>query len=588
MSAPADFRSLPAAVSVSTNVAVLSPPPVNYALSTGELAECFLSARRNSIHTQPPPTDAKAIKKAQERLDAFHSSQVNPFLYGYMHPNQDIPDAVLSSIRQLCINAGGAWATRCQRLAFDVLTAELQAKASNVIPRANHDDPIGLAQLRRVLPTLKYVPKVSVTNAHCRFVGNCLDAAAESAGVFATTVTVQNNGSQPFTVEIAQTQTVIDGVQVEDALLEARIEKAELHRGESVDVRLVMQRPPRAVLWEYEQMVVLAVNGVLKYFVTCAIISPKQHLFRQRMPGCLPLTVQGSPLGDYSAPLMLQVLKHALIRQQGYTSPAVVHLLLGKAVNYRPHNEVVMAETMRLTETLVDQLDMSVAISSYWASQPDAKKAPFSRQYQPPVSAAQPARYAPGSDKLGSSNLTAAEALFPNSATRLPDILQRSPPAVIMGAILIWLAQMDVAVFDSSFFSCDPVGYMQGMPPHLRGILLWVLDLCCGLLANEEVNGVNARVLALTFAALLMRRHSPRCETEDSEAFSDAQGAFGTAAFVSERKSHSDSNNNIGGGGGSTASATSFSTEVAFHQNAVTAMLHWITIYRVKYGKKSK
>ncbi|CAJ1026662.1 hypothetical protein, conserved [Leishmania lindenbergi] len=575
MSTPDDFSSLPPVVRVSTNVAVLTPPSASYGLTTGELTECFLSARRNSIHTQPLPSDAKAIKKAQERLDTFHSSQINPFLYGYMYPDQDIPEPVLSSIRKLCVNAGSAWSARCQRLAFDVLTTELQAKASNVIPRTNHDDPIGLAQLRRVLPTLKYVPSATVTNPHYRFVGDYLDDVTENAKVFSAAVTVQNNGSQPFTVEITQTQTVIDGVQVEDKFMEAKLEKAELRRGESVDVRLVMQQPPRAVLWEYEQMVVLSVNGVLKYFVTFAVISPKQDLFKQRLPGCLPLTVQDSPLGEYSAPLMLQVLKHAFIRQQGYTSPAVVHLLLGKAVNYRSHNELVMSETMRLTKALIDQMNMAATISSYWTSLPDAKKAPPSRQYQPPVSSAQPARYAPGSDKFGSSNVATAEVLFPNSATRLPEVLQRSPPAVIMGAILIWLAQMDIAVFDSSFFNCDPVGYMQGMPPYLRGILLWILDLCCGLLANQDVNGANERALALTFATLLMRRNPPQYNSEETEAFSDAQVIF-------------DSPRSCGGadGSASTSTAASFSTDLAFHQNAVTAMLHWITVYRVKYAKK--
>ncbi|KAG5477108.1 hypothetical protein LSCM1_05450 [Leishmania martiniquensis] len=578
MSASADFSSLPCAVSVSTNVAVLSPAASSYAFTTGELTECFLNARRSSIHTQPLPSDAKAIKKAQERLDAFHSSQINPFLYGYMYPNQDIPEAVLSTIRKLCVNAGGTWAARCQRLAFDVLTAELEAKSSNIIPRANHDDPIGLAQLRRVLPTLRYVPKLSVTNPHYRFVGNHVDDVAENAKVFSATVTVQNNGSKAFTIEVAQTQTVIDGVRAEDKFMEAKLEKAELHRGESVDVHLVMQKPPRAVLWEYEQMVVLSVNGVLKYFVTFAVISPKQSLFKQRLPGCLPLTVPDSPLGEYSAPLMLQVLKHAFIRQKGYTSTAVVHLFLGKAVNYRPHNELIMAETMRLTRTLMDQMEMSETIFSYWTSLPGAKKAPLSRRYQPPMSAAQPARYAPGSDKLGSSNAVTAEALFPNSATRLPEVLQRSPPAVIMGAILIWLAQMDIAVFDSSFFNCDPVGYMQCMPPYLRGILLWILDLCCGLLANQEVNGVTERALALTFAALLMRRNCPQYDAEETEAFSDAQVAF---------DSPSGSGGGAGGGGIAAVAAT-FSTAVAFHQNAVTAMLHWIATYRVKYARKSK
>lgn len=570
MQAATDFSALPPVVSVSTNVATLLPPASTLALSSGELAECFLNARRSSIHTQPPPTDSKAIKKAQERLDSFHSSQINPFLYGYMYPDQDVPESVLNGIRNLCVNASSDWSARCQRLAFDVLTAELQAKSSNIIPRANHDDPIGLAQLRRVLPTMKYVPKVSVTNPHCRFVGTYSDNAADSAKAFSATVRVQNNGSQTFAVEIVQTQTVIDGVRVEDRYVEAKLEKAELHRGESVDLCLTMQNPPRAVLWEYEQVVVLAVNGVLKYFVTFAVISPKQNLFKQRLPGCLPLPVQFSPLGEYTAPLMLQVLKHAFIRQEGYTSPAVTHLLLGKAVNYRPHNEVVLGETMRLKALLSEQLNLAEMITSFWSSLPDARKAPPSRQYRAPPSSAQPSLYAPGSDKAGSSTSTAAEGFFPNSLTRLPDVLSRSPPAAIFGVMLIWLAEMDIAVFDSSFFNSDAVGYLQTMPPYLRGIVIWILDLCCGLLANQAVNGVNERVLALTFAALLMRRNVQQFGAEDTEAFSDAQDT----ALASPTTN--------------AVSAVSFSAEVSFYQNAVTAMLHWIAIYRVKYMKRAR
>ncbi|KPI86657.1 hypothetical protein ABL78_4272 [Leptomonas seymouri] len=570
MKATTDFNSLPTVVSVISNVATMTTPSPNFALTSGELSGCFLNARCSSIHTQPPPYDAKAIKKAQGRLDSFHSAQINPFLYGYMYPCQDIPEGVLNGIRHLCVNTSSAWAARCQRLAFDVLVAELQAKASSVIPRANPDDPIGLAQLRRVLPTMKYVPKLSVSNPHYRFISRFTDGAADSAAVLSATVSVHNTGSQAFTVEIVQTQTVIDGVIVEDKYMEARLEKAELHRGESVDMCLTMQSPPRVVLWEYEQVVVLAVNGVLKYFVTFAVISPKQNLFKQRLPGCLPLLVQNSPLGEYSAPLMLQVLKHAFIRQEGYTSPAVTRLLLGKAVNYRPHNEVVMEEAMRLQEILSEQLNMEEMIASYWASLPDARKAPLSRRYSAPPSSAQPARYAPGSDKAGSSNSAAAEALFPNGFTRLPDVLTRSPPAVIFGVILIWLATMDIVVFDSLFFCSDAVGYLQTMPPYLRGIVMWILDLCCALLANQEVNGVNERVLALTFAALLMRRNSQHFATGETEAYSASQAST------------------LASPAGSSVSATLFSTEVSVHQNVVTAMLHWIAIYRVKYVKRAK
>lgn len=570
MDCSSNFSSLPPVVRVVTNVAELAPPSMNVGLTKAELAECFLNARRSNIHTQPLPSDEKTIRKSLERLDSFHSSQLNPFLYGYMHPNELIPEHVLTGIREICVNADADWALRCQHLAFGLLTSELQAKSSGVIPRLNHDDPIALAQLRRVLPTLSYVPNVSVSNACNKFVGSFLDGTASTTQGFHCSIKVKNNGSQPFTMEVSQTQTVMDGVIGGDSIMGTSLDKATLQRGESVELKLSMDHLPRSAVREYEQLIVLSFDGVLRYFVSFAVVSPTQRLFGQRFPGCLPVSVRNSPLGEYSAPVVLQLLKHSFIRQEGYTSPAVVHLLLGKAINYRPHNEVVMGEAERLKRALEDQLDIGAMMASYWASLPDAKKAPPSRCCTLPVSSAQPNQYTAGSDKLGSAKNSSGESFFPNSATKIPDALQRAPPAVIMGLILVWLAEMDVAVFDASFINCDAVGYMQSMPPYLRGVLMWVLDLCCALLLNRAVNGATERVLALTFASILMRRNLSGDANQEPDTFFDPGSAFGAPNPAVA------------------APPILFATEVALHQNAVTAMLNWIAIYNSKYSKRSK
>lgn len=568
------FAQLPASVGVCTNVASLPMLPER-TITNADLTECFLSVRRSNTHTQPLPSDSGETKRLLSRLDAFHSSQLTPFLHGYTYPNRPIPDSVLSTIRTLCVNSDSDWVCRCQTLALDILVRELQAKGTGVIPRSKLDDPVAVAQVRQAIPGMKRVPRVAMGQCSFRFVGVFSADPAVNEEVFAATVKVQNKGDHPFTLELSQAQTVIDGVRVENGFLQSSVQRQELKRGESVDIRLSIKEAPREGFTELQQILVIAVDGVLKLFVTYSVVSLRQGLFGQRFPTCLPLSVVKSPLGEYSAPLMLQMLKHVFIRRQGLSSPSVIRLMTDRATDYRAHNQETMREVMRAKEILSSQVNLSDVLGSYWASQPDAAKAPKGRSYKLPVSSAQPAGFLPGID-LPTGSTSSAAKLFPNAYTKLPDYLTKAPPDVTMGLILLWLAEMDVRVFELAFSGGDSVSYLEVMPPYLRGIVLWILDLCCALLQNRAVNGATERGLAITFASVLTRPDPSRAEEDDTgdvEMDESATEAFRVDSFARQTA------------GGPPQHTRSLTRELAIRQSTVTALLNWICLYNSRFSR---
>ncbi|CAD2217430.1 hypothetical protein, conserved [Angomonas deanei] len=559
-----DFNKLPTPVSVCTNVSVFKRAPLN--IPPAELAEAFLNARRSNIHTQPVVSTAKEAKKILTRLDSFHSSQLNRFLYGYMYPNETIPESVLNEIRNFCVNVDCEWVSKCQNVAANVLLNELQARSNNVIPRSNPDDPIALPQLRRTLPVLKHVPKITTNVTHFKYVVGMFSPDPEvNAQICSSKVKVQNNGSQTVQLEVTQTQTVIDGVTVDNRYLQTTLQKQELKRGESLEVTFSLKEAPRRGFSDFQQLVVLSVDNLIRIFVTICVVSPRQKIFGQGFPSCLPLRVDNSPLGVYSAPLVLQLLRHQLIRQQGLSSRAVGHLFSDQSVNYKPHNQEVLRDALRVKEIVEEQMNLLEVLDSFWASQPEVKKNPYAR-YRQPISSSHPAGYIPGTDLPTSGSTSGMVNYFPNFTTKVPDVLSRAPPAVIVSLILIWIAEMDIMLFDSSFANCEPIMYLETMPPHLKGIVMWVLDFCCDLLVNHSVNGVTSRGLAVTFTSLLMRSLNPNEKAQDeiattSEAFSEPQ----KTAMASD--------------------GVSFDSYVSFRQNAVTAFMTWITVYYSRYSK---
>ncbi|EPY24252.1 hypothetical protein STCU_07273 [Strigomonas culicis] len=567
-----DFKKVAVPVSVCTNVVPLKPAAID--MTTAELAECFQNARRSNVHTQPVISNPKEIKKAIERLDGFHSSQLNRFLYGYMYPNSTIPNYVLNEIRTFCVNVDSEWVSKCQNVAAGVLVRELHTRAANIIPRASFDDPIALAQLRRSLPAIKHVPKVSIQNMHFKFVGNFSTDPDANTKIYTARVKLMNNGNHSIIIEVTQTQTVIDGISVDNRYVESTLQKQELKRGESIDVNFSIREAPRRGFSDFQQLVVLTIDGVIRYFITLCVVSPRQKIFGQRFPSCLPLRVEHSPLGPYAAPMMLQLLKHQLLRQQGLSSPAVVHLFTDRSVNFRPHNQETMREVMRVKELLEEQMNLLDILDSFWNSQPDAKKAPIARRYQPPCSAAQPAGYLPGVDLPTVGSTSGMVTLFPNAATRVPDVLSRAPPAVTAGVILLVLAEMEMDIFDASFLNCDALSYFESMTPHYKGVILWVLDLCCALLFNKAVNGCTERGLALTFASVLARPMRASRKAADDDDAPVSTEAFEAAADPSATRADA-------------AEQITFPVEVAHRQNIVTALLAWLAVYQDKFTRNA-
>lgn len=546
---------LPIGLSACTNVVALEEGTQECCISNTEFVECIMSARKNSMHTQPLPSDRRDVKKILARLDSFHSSQLNTFLYGYSYPNLSIPDKVLSAIRALCVNSDSDWAYCCQTVAFDLYCNELQARGNGMVPRPKPDDPVALPQLRSSLPTLSRVPKAVVRNCHFKYVGTFSNDPSVNEQIFKASVMVENQGSYPFTMDITQTHTVIDSVRVENGFIKTTLDKQELGGGEAISLNLCIAEPPRSGFTKFEQLLVLTIDGVLRYFITFTIVSPRQDSFGQGFPECLPLVVQNSSLGSYSAPMMLQILKHVFIKQKGLSSAAAVHLMIEKSNNYRLQNQEVMCEVLRGREILREQMNLSSVLDTFWLSQPDATKAPAARRFKPPVSAAQPAGYLPGID-IPTGNTSSSPAIFPNPSTKLPEYLTTAPPEVTMGLILLWLSTMRVDLLES-YDSADSISFLEAMPPYLRGIIMWIIDLCCALLQNGAANGATERGLALTFANILVSKGGDVSQEDDTNTNAPcAPTASSIVAAVSRR------------------------------QLVVTAFLYWLHVYNVRFEEE--
>ncbi|CCW64305.1 unnamed protein product [Phytomonas sp. EM1] len=554
--------SLPSALISCTSIGSLEKAPKIDNLNYSDVAKCFMYARRSSIHTQPLPSSSKEIKKALHMLSDTHCYEMDTFFSGYMYPYEDIPDSVLDAIRIQCTNLDCKRAFRYQMQAFDVLCNEVRAKSSVTTSSAKLGNTSSLLKLRQILPAIKYVPKVSIKHCHFRFIGTLSLDPSFNQRVFAASISFRNNGQRPLILKVTQIQIIIDGVKTESKSFQGSGDSYELIQGESIDLDLSIKEVTQPNFTEFQQILVISINEVLKVFVTFLVLSPKQRLFHQRFPACMVLNVVNSPLGTYTAPLMLQIFKHVFIWQKGLSSAAVIRLMMDKSANYRTQNREIMREVLRIKELLQEQLDLSKVLDNFWNSFEDIEGFPIGRRYKLPPSSAQPHGYSPAADSPAFRVSIGYDCLFPNRQTWLPDCLTHASPEVSMGLILLWLADMDAVIFEASFGIEDPIAYLVNMPAHLRGIILWILDLCCALIHNSVKNGATGRGLALTFTNILMRRKA--------EAFGDA--GLGTP--------NGDLPNSINSFFGS-----SFLSEVEKRQTAVTVFLHWLKIYAYRYEK---
>lgn len=558
--------------------------------------------------SHPPAMAASNKRYAEEaikRIFSFHSSHLNTFLNAYMYPNARIPEDVLDEIRLLCANGDSDWAYRCQRLALEVLEKAVFAKTQQVVPSMKLDDPTSLSALRGVLPVMVPVPSVAMKLCHFFFIGLSPCTAEEGSGsgaggdrdsnesggsdripeegeggrgkgrinlaedllslMAAEKLVIKNKGYKPFRLEISQTQTVVDNVrEVKEKRSVFPLDNpVDVKPGDRLELFLTNLAPvlPSTHFSYFQQLIVFSIEGVFRIFVTVTVVSvsPPQPL-ALNFPACLPLPVKDSVIGAYSAPLFLQWLKYLFSIRGGYRDASVSHLLLGKSANFQLHNEGIMQVVARLRRSVLEDLPILKTLDAFWAGfsrVPKKTHTLLSSRHIPPGSPSCPEKYFSCSSTFSSSSSSwwrprcsdeENETIFyPNPGTPFPDDLKEISSSVLFGLMLQWLAETPVNVFDTSCINCDPISYLQAAPSHHRGILMYIIDLCCSFVAFRKFNGVTPRTLALTFASVLCRQ--PRHHSLAS----------------------------IDG------STSSFETYVVTQQSAVSALLCWMQVFGWRY-----
>lgn len=559
--------------------------------SPAELIKVF---QKESL-SHPPALAASNRRYAEEaikRISTFHSSHLNTFLNAYMYPKARIPEDVVDEVRLLCSNGDCEWVYSCQRLALEVLEKAVFARTQQVIPSVKLDDPTSLPSLRGVLPVMDPIPKVSMKMCHFFFLGLCpsckegegsdgsgsgggsgmgtngepreeerktTSSAAEMLSRLASEkVVFKNKGYKAFKLKISQTQTIVDNVREkeEQASVFPLDGPVEIKPGDRLELFLTNLAPvlPSTSFSFFQQLIVFSVEEVMRIFVTVTVISvrPPQPLALE-FPGCLPIPVKRSLIGAYSAPIFLQWLKYLFSVKDGYTDPSISHLLLGKSVNFQVHNEGVMQVVARIRRTVLLDLSILETLEDYWENISKLhKKGMTVSWHTPPSSLSCPFSQftSTSSSWWGRSDDDQNGTLFyPNQSTPFPNSLVEVSPSVIFGLILQWLGESPVKVFDTACINCDPISYLQAAPPHHRGILMYVIDLCCSLLACRKSNGATPRTLALTFASVL-------CKQSSTSAHASIDGA------------------------------SSFETYVATQQSAVSALLCWTQVFGWRYTNR--
>ncbi|ESL09387.1 hypothetical protein TRSC58_02890 [Trypanosoma rangeli SC58] len=533
-------------------------------ITSDELSSILASSRGSSVNTQPPPSTARDIEKAMEKFQPFHPVHLSKFLQGYLSGRAHVAEEALSNIRQLSLSADRQWLYQCQLLALQQLLCELELRCNGVVPETKPGESLLLPQLRRGLAEYQgKAPRITVSNCHFLFVGDA-NAGSQAQGKreVSAEISLKNGGDSKCVVKVSEVHTFIDGEAVPgDYLGCAGVKERTLCSGEAIAFHLALKPIPRHCMSLFEAVAVLTIDTYVKVFITFTVVSEKQRPFGTGFPQWLPITVRYSPVGVYTCPLVLQLLKHQFIRQQGLTSKTVARFLVGKSRNFTTYNREVMREATRVKEILEEELDFAEVLATYRSSLPQNSWG----NTELPHSSAQPAGYPPGGVLPTAVAAVSSMSCFPNAATRLPTALTNAQPDILMGLILIWLAELEATMFEASLFTHDPMTYLGVLPPHLRGVIFWIVDFCGGLLLHQSVNEVSVRHLALTFAAVLMRKKRMPDEGRADIVFME------TVLYRRVGEPWADT----------------MLADVALHQAAANAFVHWITVYSASYKKYS-
>lgn len=564
-----EFGDVPASVLGMANVVNVFPATGDeVGVSAHMLNELLSAARSSNIHTKPPPAADKAKKKLLERLQLpVHPSHYNLFLALHLYPRaaKEVEEHILRSCLEYCANNDPEWVHSCQTGALKLLYQELDGAGLRT-PKS--DDPVLLAQVRSALSTPPPVgvvehPRITHSSSHFRFV---VDTTMEESKdrYFSSQIKFKNEGKMPASVQIARRLTLVDGMVQNDATdFQCILDKQAIKKGETSVLMLSLIAKPFAVFHTIQELLVVSFSDRLPIIASFVVVNPCTPAFGTGLPASIALSVQGSPIGPYHAPLTLQLLKHQFVRQQGFTSKEVAHVLCGPSHMYTAQNRDVMRQVDRILNNIDDSTDIGELLCAFNRAQPDMKSNSASSHLTLPPTLAQPPGYQPGA--VVPSGSQASLTTFPNVQTAIPEPLVGAPPAVLFSLMLSWLSNLPNSVIDASILQCDPVTYLESLQPWQQGIIRWVLDLCCGLLVHKEDNDVGLRALALTFGWVLVA-HEIHKQGHGDEFLDDAEGE---GARLSQRDQEWRGTSNL-------------------RHYAVTAMVHWLTLYEGVYAKAAQ
>lgn len=560
----AEFGDVPPSVLGISNVVNVFPAHEDeVGVSAQVLNELLSAARSSNMHTKPPPAADKAKKKLLDRLQApLHPSHYNTFLALQLFPNgaKYVEEQVLRSCLDTCVCNDPDWVYTCQLGALKLLYHELDTVGART-PKS--DDPVLLAQVRSTLfqgtAGAGEHPRITPTPCHFRFV---VDTTMEESKdrYFSSQVKFKNDGKAPAAVAIVRRLTLVDGVQQSDVTdFQCMLDKDNIKKGETSILMLSLIAKPFAVFHTIQELLLISFNDTLPIVCTFLVVNPCTPPFGTGLPAALCLPVTASPLGPYHAPLVLQILKHQFVRQQGYVCKEVVHVLCGPSHMYTAQNRDVMRQVDRILCQIDESMDIGDLLGTFGRSQHDGKNNHSCSHLVLPSSAAQPPGYQPGNTVPSGSQ--ASLSTFPNVQTAIPEPLVGASPAVVFSLMLSWLSAFPCSAVDASILQCDPITYLESVQPWQQGIIRWVIDLCCGLLLHKDESEIGLRDLALTFGSILVL-HELRDGGEE--------GGVSEADMETERILKRDE---------------AWRKATILRHHAVTAMVHWLTLYEPVYAK---
>ena len=500
--------------------------PTALGLTALELSEIIAHARTQNQHTK-----IAAKPQKLEKAGTFNSVHMNPFLRCYYEGSR-VSSSTMQEITRMCINNEPEWVYRCQMLSLKALLNELEGKGAK-LPQAI-DEPVGMEALRRSLPKVKaHVPHFHVSCTHFKFAadagGQCAGGAtptrADKDRYFSANVRIKNDGKHPLSVRVVQRQSSANGGSPIDTALvgdssaaasaspkpctvqpdtdfQFFLDKQIVQKGEVATILLSLIARPTAMFSCLHEIVVLAVDDEVKLVISFVVLNLSGPLFGVSLPCVLSSRVFDSPLGPFTAPIVLQLIKNAFVQAGGPADKDVLRIC--DTAVYLDRNRGAVAAAVRAKTILDEDCDMASLITTA-ATPPDT----------------------PTNSKAAAQTTTVLSPLelrcdpTPASASAthekrihlaLPRCLTEISPSTLFVLALLWIEEFPSLTVDSSIITCNPFVYLSMLMPPIRGVFHWMIDFCCTILAANKGSGVastlSIRPLAVAFASAMMHQSS--------------------------------------------------------------------------------